>query len=1333
MADAAGIDSFEDKTAAQAIAAGYIKEDGTVEMIYKNTITTTSTAAYDATNGFVDGVAVPSAATYGLDNTADLYYFNGNVGKAITYAKYTELHTLKGDGANTGVSVADHGTLTLKNAYDKDIVGSYKDAEWDMVIQNNITVNGDELKYDFGAPLVIDAVKKDINGGASFTGSYTNDKAVTTSGNDKFNLGTGLNTIVLDKVFGKDEVTLTKGEELVIDTATVKNPLTGANDPLARVNTTPDGNDLKVTVIAKDTVKSMVSKTYTTTEMTPADFTITSTYVAKGSTLVAGKATTYKDEVDAWKAAHDGAEPADDDTLYTIAKSYDAENTKWTVTGVTQAGAAENLVVKYTIKDGETFVVTDKTEAQTDLISAGNPETIYKNVKDVTSYAWTPAKKAFVATEHDAGSGTTYATAPVASTFTYNGANAITQAKLAEIAAITGEDGVANKNVVVRDYGSVTLLNAAAGDVLGERGIVAYDLTGVPVSVVEGSKGAAVYPTEATGVTKTMEANKAGKAAFKGSAANDYVVTSKGDDTISAAKGSNTIYIDASAKFGNDTINLIKGEKTQLQFHKLAVGANQIVASVKGSDIIYTVYDKDVTGGLAGAKELGSVKIKGLAGSEKTNSFSVAGYTAALPLVDVLNVWDASADVYTTKMEANKSGKATFVGGYLSDEVIATAADDTISAKKGINTVVIDASKAFGNDSVNIIKEETTTLQFKGLAVGANQFVKSVSGNDILITVYDKDVTGGLAGAKELGTVKVKGLAGKRTSDSISVEGYTAAAPAVDVFAGAILDLTTQVYTATLDQDAKKYNGKYLNETVTVGAAGKVNSNNLTLSLGDGRNVADLTFASGKNKINAGTGNDTIIGGTGDDTYKLGKGLDTIRIADATKAFGDDVVNLTKGERVRINLGTIAANLVKFEKDGNDLVVKVLKTAGGTDANGTIRLKNYVKDPSVADVKFSIDNGVSYNEPNRAALAGRLVEITAGKGTTAGTIFDDAVTSANDKNTFQSTYTADGFGNDTIKSSKEATDVLKYTAAAKVDKLLGDDFDFALSGDKKTLTVTADSLDSSTTYNYTDNSVLNLDNISFVDAKSNKYQFAYEDVAANGEVDLSKKTNNIVFLKSAGKTTVNDEIKNDVVIGDNQQTIFNYKGGFDKYVGGIADDTYNVTFGKKTSVTVADNGSAIADVLDIQADTKSNAYKSFGESSLGVYVNITATGTMGSDVVLFEKAAYKKGATFVNALLNDKLNGGMIEIDDFYTEGTGTGVKAKGVGEIETIKVNSSAKTTINIDGTVDALSANVVGWLNAKGIYADTDAVFESGNAKDIQSLLNLYTGAETATITAP
>ena len=142
----------------------------------------------------------------------------------------------------------------------------------------------------------------------------------------------------------------------------------------------------------------------------------------------------------------------------------------------------------------------------------------------------------------------------------------------------------------------------------------------------------------------------------------------------------------------------------------------------------------------------------------------------------------------------------------------------------------------------------------------------------------------------------------------------------------------------------------------------KANSGNDNIIGTDGKDSIDagsgndiICAGADNDKILAGSGNDTITGGLGNDTITGGSGTNTIIIQN--EAFGNDTINLTKGEKLILDMSaypdlTSADSFIgKIKISGDNLVLY-------TD-NGKVTLKNFAKSNVVSDgyVKIRLNNG----------------------------------------------------------------------------------------------------------------------------------------------------------------------------------------------------------------------------------------------------------------------------------------------------------------------------------------------------------------------------------------
>ena len=274
-------------------------------------------------------------------------------------------------------------------------------------------------------------------------------------------------------------------------------------------------------------------------------------------------------------------------------------------------------------------------------------------------------------------------------------------------------------------------------------------------------------------------------------------------------------------------------------------------------------------------------------------------------------------------------------GGTVNDTIQGGLGSDTITGGTGKN--IIEYSIGDGNDVINLTKGENFTLSLEDVTDIENvkfEFVK----NDLRIyadkTNKDEYIT-----IKNFVAKDVTNNATKKTEDTSSVELK---------INGETFDLRNLVdsdnfpYYYEIDT-SKNYSGSWLGEYIdgqyyrryTDKAQTIVDTDytkkGITLDGKGGNDGIDGSMYS--DVIKGGDGDDTLYGERGNDTITAGTGKNTVYVC---KGEGNDVINLTKGENLTINLlevDDIEDITFKFEK--KDLRIY-------TSENEYITIKNFV-------------------------------------------------------------------------------------------------------------------------------------------------------------------------------------------------------------------------------------------------------------------------------------------------------------------------------------------------------------------------------------------------------
>ena len=310
------------------------------------------------------------------------------------------------------------------------------------------------------------------------------------------------------------------------------------------------------------------------------------------------------------------------------------------------------------------------------------------------------------------------------------------------------------------------------------------------------------------------------------------------------------------------------------------------------------------------------------------------------------------------------------------DDITGTEFNDTITGGEGVNTINLFTQKKFGDDVVVLTKGEHLTLKIADLNVlnGYNKYAKVyLNGDNLVVDVYDRDVSATTEGAVKQGSVTIKNYAKKDVltvtgdlfltdnNDDSNVRDLRAFQKIVQMdsnhytkanYTGGWLDdavdaTNFKVYKKG-QEVTKNTEGYEKVKGVTVNTGGAVNSNFARGSiyadtLNGGADDDRLWGAEGNDKLVGGAGNDTIVGGIGNDTLTGGKDNDTFtfrKINSGTTANAgiDTITDAAKGDIIRIT--DVAKDDLVYVKNGNDLDIYYDNT---NDQNNKIIVKNHFK------------------------------------------------------------------------------------------------------------------------------------------------------------------------------------------------------------------------------------------------------------------------------------------------------------------------------------------------------------------------------------------------------
>ena len=292
------------------------------------------------------------------------------------------------------------------------------------------------------------------------------------------------------------------------------------------------------------------------------------------------------------------------------------------------------------------------------------------------------------------------------------------------------------------------------------------------------------------------------------------------------------------------------------------------------------------------------------------------------------------------------SGENIINAGNGDDNILIGGGKNTITGGKDDNVItLLDMSKllnsfgepaGFGQNTINLTKGENLIIDCQEYTTRPDS---KIVGKDLVLTFSDKE-------SVTLKNFASKDVVGSNGSVSLKLKGSEE-----------LIDLKSEIYTSAATFNKKgEYKGSWLSEVIDAINEPAYGKNDKGVS------------------INAGAGDDDITGSDFNDTITGGKGENTLNLS---AGFGNDVVNLTKGETLSIEYDNYAGEIT-YEVVKKDLIVNF-----GDDS---VTLKNYYSKETGATV---IINGVNADQVN---VLGE-VEVTSSKKT-GSALADDLNASA---------------------------------------------------------------------------------------------------------------------------------------------------------------------------------------------------------------------------------------------------------------------------------------------------------------------------------------------------
>ncbi len=661
--------------------------------------------------------------------------------------------------------------------------------------------------------------------------------------------------------------------------------------------------------------------------------------------------------------------------------------------------------------------------------------------------------------------------------------------------------------------------------------------------------------------------------------------------------------------------------------------------------------------------------------------------------------------------------------------------NDTVTITGGSNTIYLKGGE--GNDT--IIHEgsdfDNTILSFSNY-IGTKNYHKS--GNDLLIKYAYKN-----------GKKKTK-------TETHTIKDYFIKDSAENGSLGTKIYIDGPGIASTLYSQGLNLPGKY--------------DKKQKATIFEGTEYKDIITGTKKKDI--------ITTGNGDDKIELGKGDDKITI-NGTGTKNITIANGDGNDTVEFAENTVGT--VSFKMDNRDLFY-VSDYNNKVDITRIYEVNGNVKKETTSVIRTSEDSSLQNILINNNALsaltqyqdveqfeANKPNTVTSQNIVVIGGNKNDDITligncsaafagKGNDKITVGqgNSVITGGKGNDTIIINSSN---VQQVGNVTINHAKGDGNDTVeFAGDNKatslTVNVSTDVKYDAYYMNYFNNNcafrkhgndlILNIpkSNKSHETVTLKDYFAEDSNVPANVSFNISFKN-----LNQTNTNISNWKILTDGIYDSNKKATV-YEGAANYYAyykysgknkaimyGENKADVYIAALNKKTDLTISDKGGS--DTILLTADNK-NLRAFFNVDNQGKV--LVDENTNSDNFILFNKANLTAG-NLINVLQGK--GKGVINIDNFFAQNTSSNSYVKGTGYIEQILVSKNmAKNYTNIgngghkyiqqvytNNWINSVAESVSGWLTDKG-YANTMEVLESGNSKDISSLIKVYAGVKCETV---
>lgn len=506
---------------------------------------------------------------------------------------------------------------------------------------------------------------------------------------------------------------------------------------------------------------------------------------------------------------------------------------------------------------------------------------------------------------------------------------------------------------------------------------------------------------------------------INGGYGNDIITGSMYSDTIKGGAGNNTVIV-KNGTFGNDTINLTKGENLTLDLTDYGFTSSDDlkgIAKISGNNLILKTANgkvtvKDYVKGTANV----SIKLSDditinpsiddiysytnsdftKNTSKKTATFTGSKYKETIEVTNALDGYTKTIDggKGINTINVNSNGKVTVTGGSGVDNITVSNNNKATVIKAGNGANVINVQNGTGTSSITTgSSNDTITVTNSGSAT-----INSGSGNDFIIGGFGNDTVKGEAGTDTItggrGNDKLSGGAGADTFIFNKGDGGDTITDADKYDRIQITDVDKEdlrfgkngnnleiYYDNSFDEKnkitVKNYFKQKANKRVT-----ELITQNGTI------NLPDIDYSiTGKGTINGTKYDDNIIGSSSADTIKADSGTDTvIARAGNDKLYGGTTANsrttfiFNKGDGKDTVYSGKGQNTLQF----NDVDLSKITFTQGTKSNNTDLIIKYsdtdqvtVKDYYKVDKKGKITgintkNSVKYfvvNGEQKATLS----------------------------------------------------------------------------------------------------------------------------------------------------------------------------------------------------------------------------------------------------------------------------------------------------------------------------------------------------------------------------